>query len=132
MSDQKDIPEIEETLGVAETDELLAEQEQILKEAQELAEEADATEAELQEELKRIQEQHPNLVFEENPNLIGNGVEMSPELMEWALTHGVFSKMRPRRFDRYGHKTKKHIPKALRKSKRKMQKMARRKNRKAA
>lgn len=132
MSDPKDIPEIEETLGVTETDDLLAEQEQILKEAQEMAAEAETVEAEMQEELKRIQEEHPNLVFEENPNLIGGGVQVSPELMEWALTQGIFSKLRPRRFDRKGHKTKKHIRPELRKQKRKMQKLARRKNRKAA
>lgn len=111
--------------NIKSDDELAQEELKILEEASRLADDIEDSEEEIQKEVERIQQEHPNLVFEPNPNLIGNGVQISPELLEWAVTHGVMSKM--------PHKKAKHtkhtMSKAERIKKRKAQKKARRKNR---
>ncbi len=114
----------EPPIGDLKSDEELAQEElKILEEAAKLADETEKTQEEFQEEVGRIQQEHPNLVFEPNPNLIGNGVEMSSEMMEWA--YGIMNRV-PRRKTKA---TKSTITKAERMKKRKAQKKARMKNR---
>lgn len=114
-------------IGNLKTDEELAEQElEVLAEANKIADEVEDSEAEINEEVERILKENPNLVYEPNPNLIGNGVEVSPQLMEWALAHGVMSKVKHRK----AKPTKSTIGRAERTKKRKAKKKARKKNRK--
>ena len=124
MTDQNtpDLP-----IGDLKTDEELAEEElKILEEAAKLADETEKTQEEFQEEVGRIQQEHPNLVFEPNPNAIGQGIQMSPEMMEWAYVHGIMSRMPQKKV----RPTKANRTRAERVKKRKAQKKARRKGRK--
>lgn len=120
------VDDILSPIGDIRPDEELAQEElKILEEANRIADEVEGSEEQIQEEIERIQKDNPNLVFEANPNLIGNGVQVSPELMEWATAHGVMSKF-PRAKSKH---TKKAITNAERVKKRKAQKKARKKNR---
>ena len=112
-----------------EAERLAEEEEKILAEAEKLTEEAERQEREIMEEVERIKADNPELVFEPNPNIIGDGVTISPDVMKWALAHGMFGK--PQRLPGQPHPRKKSVPHAKRVSRRKMQKKSRKANRKA-
>ena len=108
-----------------EAEEAAAEEQQIREEADKLVAEAEAEEKALLEEVERLTEENPNLVFEQDPNLIGDGVHISPDVIRWALAHGAFGK--PKGFK--SQYTKKRVTEAKRKSRRKLQKKSRKANR---
>lgn len=118
--------ESKESIGkLQETEELISEEEKILAEAAKLAEEAEEDQRKINEEVERIQKDHPELVFEPNPSLIGSGVQMSPEMLQWALANEQMQKTRGAG-ERNKHPTKKYIPRHVRVAKRKVRKEARR------
>lgn len=119
------MPDQDVPIGDLRPDEELAQEElDILEEAAKLADDAAGDQDKIQEEVERIQQEHPNLVFEPNPNLIGNGVQMSPELLEWAYANSIMSRIPQKKGG-----TKAKVTRADRVRRRKMQKKSRKKNR---
>lgn len=112
-----------------EAERLVKEEEQLLAEAERLTEEAEREEREIMEEVERIKADNPNLVFEENPNLIGDGVTFSPDMMKWAMAHGMFRKAQ--RVAGQPHPRKKTVTPKQRAGRRKLQKKSRKANRKS-